>query len=56
LEIKIEIVTEDKLAEKIVDAVIMNAATGEIGDGKFFVSKVDQAIRIRSQERGAAAL
>jgi nitrogen regulatory protein P-II 1 len=55
-KIKIEIVTEDKLVDQIVDAIIKNAATGKIGDGKIFVSKVDEAIRIRNQERGAAAL
>lgn len=54
-KIKIEIVTEDKLVEQIVDAIIKNAATGKIGDGKIFVSKVEEAIRIRNQERGAAA-
>jgi nitrogen regulatory protein P-II 1 len=42
--------------DQIVDAIIKNAATGKIGDGKIFVSKVDEAIRIRNQERGAAAL
>jgi nitrogen regulatory protein P-II 1 len=55
-KIKIEIVTDDKLVDQIVDAIIQNAATGKIGDGKIFVSKIDEAIRIRNQERGAAAL
>src|ERR1700733_4408884 len=55
-KIKIEIVTEDQLVDQIVDAIIKNAATGRIGDGKIFVSKVEEAIRIRNQERGAAAL
>jgi nitrogen regulatory protein P-II 1 len=55
-KIKLEIVTEDKLVEQIVDAIIQNAATGKIGDGKIFISKVDEAIRIRNQERGASAL
>lgn len=55
-KIKIEIVTDDKLVDQIVDAIIKNAATGKIGDGKIFVSKIDEAIRIRNQERGAAAL
>jgi nitrogen regulatory protein P-II 1 len=55
-KIKIEIVTEDQLVDRIVDAIIKNAATGKIGDGKIFVSKVEEAIRIRNQERGAAAL
>jgi nitrogen regulatory protein P-II 1 len=55
-KIKIEIVTDDNLVDQIVDAIIKNAATGKIGDGKIFVSKVEEAIRIRNQERGAAAL
>ena len=55
-KIKIEIVTDDQLVDQIVDAIIKNAATGKIGDGKIFVSKIEEAIRIRNQERGAAAL
>jgi nitrogen regulatory protein P-II 1 len=55
-KIKLEIVTEDKLVDTIIDAIVKNAATGKIGDGKIFVSKVDEAIRIRNQDRGAAAL
>jgi len=55
-KIKLEIVVEDKQVEAVVDAIIKNAATGKIGDGKIFISKVEEAIRIRNQERGAAAL
>jgi len=55
-KIKIEIVTEDKPVEAIINAILKAAATGKIGDGKIFVSKVDEAIRIRNQERGASAL
>lgn len=55
-KIKIEIVTDDKLVDPIVDAILKNAATGRIGDGKIFLSKIEEAIRIRNQERGAAAL
>jgi nitrogen regulatory protein P-II 1 len=55
-KIKIEIVMDDKLVDGVVDAIIKNAATGKIGDGKIFISKVDEAIRIRNQERGVAAL
>ncbi len=55
-KIKIEIVVEDKQVEAVVDAIIKNAATGKIGDGKIFISKVEEAIRIRNQERGVAAL
>jgi nitrogen regulatory protein P-II 1 len=39
-----------------VDVIVRSAGTGKIGDGKIFLSKVDEAIRIRNQERGVAAL
>ena len=55
-KIKIEIVVDDKLVDSVVDAIIQNAATGRIGDGKIFISKIDEAIRIRNQERGVSAL
>ena len=55
-KIKIEIVTDDKLVDSIVGAILKTAATGKIGDGKIFIYKIDEAIRIRNQERGVAAL
>jgi len=55
-KVKLELVLEDKLVDSVIDAIIKNAATGKIGDGKIFLYKVEEAIRIRSQERGAAAL
>jgi nitrogen regulatory protein P-II 1 len=55
-KIKIEIITDDKLVDSIVDAIVKNAATGKIGDGKIFIYKIDEAIRIRNLERGVAAL
>jgi len=55
-KIKIELVLPDDLVDATVEAVIKTASTGKIGDGKIFLSKVDEAIRIRNQERGAAAL
>jgi nitrogen regulatory protein P-II 1 len=55
-KIKIEIVIDDKLVDAVVDSIVKNAATGKIGDGKIFLSKVEEAIRIRNQERGVAAL
>lgn len=55
-KIKLEIVTDDNLVDSIVDAILKTAATGRIGDGKIFLSKVDEAIRIRNQERGVSAL
>ena len=53
---KLELVLDDKLVDMAVDAIIKYAATGKIGDGKIFLSKVDEVIRIRNQERGVAAL
>lgn len=49
------VVTEDKI-EEIVKSILSSARTGEIGDGKIFISSIDQAIRIRSGERDSAAL
>jgi len=53
---KIELVIPDNLVNSVVDAIVKHAATGKIGDGKIFLYKVDEAIRIRNQERGVAAL
>ena len=55
-KVKLELVLEDKLVDPVIEAIIKNAATGKIGDGKIFLSKVDEVIRIRNQERGVAAL
>src|SRR2546427_9078273 len=55
-KIKIELVLPDELVEAAVEAVIKTASTGKIGDGKIFLSKIDEAIRIRNQERGASAI
>jgi nitrogen regulatory protein P-II 1 len=55
-KIKLEIVLEDKLVDPAVDAIITSAATGKIGDGKIFIYKIDEAVRIRNHERGVAAL
>src|SRR5471030_1090282 len=55
-KVKIEVVIPDTLVDAAVDAILQSASTGKIGDGKIFLSKVDQAIRIRNQERGVAAL
>lgn len=55
-KLKIEMVLADDMAEKVVQAVIKSARTGKIGDGKIFLSKVDDAIRIRNDERGDSAL
>src|ERR1700691_4869216 len=55
-KIKMEIVVDDKLVDSVVNAIIKNAATGKIGDGKIFLFKIDEVIRIRNEERGVAAL
>jgi nitrogen regulatory protein P-II 1 len=55
-KVKIEVVLQDDMVEKSVNTIITNASTGKIGDGKIFLYKVEEAIRIRSQERGAAAV
>src|SRR5437660_11407792 len=55
-KIKIEFVVPDDLAEEAVEVVLEAARTGEIGDGKVFVSTVEAAVRIRTGERGEAAL
>ena|SRR5579863_10089195 len=55
-KLKIEMVLSDEMAEKAVQAIIASARTGKIGDGKIFLSKVDDAIRIRNEERGNSAL
>jgi nitrogen regulatory protein P-II 1 len=55
-KIKFELVLQDNVVDQAVDAILRNAATGRIGDGKIFLYKVEEAIRIRSQERGAAAI
>src|SRR3984885_10225527 len=55
-KIKIEMVLADDLVEKAVQTIVTAARTGKIGDGKIFLSKVDDAIRIRNDERGDSAL
>jgi len=55
-KVKIEVVLQDDIVERAVSTIITNASTGKIGDGKIFLYKVEEAIRIRSQERGAAAV
>ena len=55
-KVKIELAVPDDLAEQVVDAIINAARTGKIGDGKIFVSNLEQAIRIRTGETDAEAL
>jgi nitrogen regulatory protein P-II 1 len=55
-KVKIEMVVDDTQVNAAVDAILKTASTGKIGDGKIFLSKVDEVIRIRNQERGAMAV
>ncbi|HEX7730674.1 MAG TPA: P-II family nitrogen regulator [Terracidiphilus sp.] len=55
-KVKIEIVVNDNLKDAAIQAIAGAARTGKIGDGKIFVSKIDEAIRIRNDERGESAL
>lgn len=52
----VTIVVEDNLAERVIEAITNAARTGRIGDGKIFVSTIEQAIRIRTGEKGSAAI
>ena len=55
-KVKLEMVLADDMVEKAVQAIIASARTGKIGDGKIFLSRIDDAIRIRNEERGNTAL
>jgi nitrogen regulatory protein P-II 1 len=55
-KIKVEMVVAEEMVDKVVQAVLSAARSGKIGDGKIFISKVDEAIRIRNDERGETAL
>ncbi len=55
-KVKIEIVLEDSLVERAIEAITQAARTGHIGDGKIFVSNIDEVIRIRTGETGAEAV
>ncbi len=55
-KIKLEIFLPDNVVEQAVQAILKTAKTGKIGDGKIFISQVDEAIRIRNEERGDLAL
>jgi nitrogen regulatory protein P-II 1 len=55
-KIKLEMVLPDALVNRVVDTILKTAKTGKIGDGKIFLSRVEEAIRIRNEERGENAL
>jgi nitrogen regulatory protein P-II 1 len=54
--VKIEVIIEDNLVEASVEAILGAAATGRIGDGKIFISPIEDVIRIRTGERGSDAI
>ncbi len=55
-KVKMEVVVPDELAQTAISTIIKAAKTGEVGDGKIFISTVDEAIRVRTEEVGEAAL
>ena len=55
-KLRLEVVVEDAMVERVLEAIANAARTGRIGDGKIFVSNVEEAIRIRTGERGSDAI
>jgi nitrogen regulatory protein P-II 1 len=55
-KVRVEVVADDTLADKVVDAIVESARTGKIGDGKVWVTTVDSVIRVRTGERGGDAV
>jgi len=55
-KIKVELVVDDQSAEKVVAVILSVCSTGKIGDGKIFISAVEEVVRIRTKERGPGAL
>jgi nitrogen regulatory protein P-II 1 len=55
-KVKVEVVVEDVLVENVIEAITQAARTGRIGDGKIFVLPIDEAVRIRTGDRGADAI
>ena len=55
-KVKVEVVVEDTLVENVIEAISQAARTGRIGDGKIFVIPIDEAVRIRTGDRGADAI
>jgi len=55
-KVKIEIAIADDLANKVVDAIVSASQTGKIGDGKIFIIPIEEAVRIRTGEKGEEAL
>ena len=55
-KVKLEVIIPDQLEDSVLSAIVKAARTGKFGDGKIFVTSVDEVIRIRTEERGEAAL
>lgn len=55
-KIKIEVVVDDSIMESVVDKIVKTAHSGKIGDGKVFISTLDEVVRIRTGEKGSKAL
>ncbi len=55
-KVKIELVCSDDMVERAVEAIVQAAKTGRIGDGKIFITTIDDAIRVRTGERGSEAI
>jgi len=55
-KVRLEIVVDDEFVDEVVDAVVASAQTGKIGDGKVWVSPIETVVRVRTGERGSAAL
>jgi nitrogen regulatory protein P-II 1 len=55
-KVKIEAVVKDELVEQVIEAIVSTAYTGNVGDGKIFISDVKDAIRVRTKDRGEAAV
>jgi nitrogen regulatory protein PII len=55
-KVRIEVVVEDSVADKVVDSIVRAARTGKIGDGKVWVSAIETVVRVRTGERGSDAL
>jgi len=55
-KIKIDIVVKEEMVETVISTIVNSAKTGKIGDGKIFVSSLDEVVRIRTEERGSEAV
>jgi nitrogen regulatory protein PII len=55
-KVKLDLVVSDKMVNKVVETIMKTANTGKIGDGKIFVMKVEEAVRIRTGEKGDTAI